>query len=296
MTRICQHISRSHRQYYRQIAQKPMDVVAVKLKAALRQIHTEMDASDGSRRMCAELNAQGFTVGRYKVRSLMQALSLKAKRPRQHHYPIAGKASVIAPNSLNRQFNPAQANTHWTGDITYIRTSQGWLYLAIVLDLYSRRVVGWAFSRDPNSELSTCALEIAVQHRRPAQPLLFHSDQGVQYSSGAFRSALDKHPITASMSRRGNCHELAFSRHLRKAQSSHNAVTERFFRSLKSERVNDRQYKTRDEAMIDIADYIEPTYNQRRRHSTLGNISPAEYELKYQQKQQKNLLAGVADC
>ena len=241
-----------------------------------------MDATYGSRRMCAELNAQGFTVGRYKVRSLMQALSLKAKRPRQHRYPIAGKASVIAPNSLNRQFNPAQANTHWTGDITDIRTSQGWLYLAIVLDLYSRRVVGWAFSRDPNSELSTCALEIAVQHRRPVKPLLFHSDQGVQYSSGAFRSALDKHHITASMSRRGNCHD--------------NAVTERFFRSLKSERVNYRQYKTRDEAMIDIADYIEPTYNQRRRHSTLGNISPVEYELKYQQKQQQNLLTCVADC
>ncbi len=245
---------------------------AVKLKVAARQIHTEMDATYGSRRMRAELNAQGFTVGRYKVRSLMQALSLKAKRPKQHRYPIAGKPSVLVPNSLNRQFNPPQANVNWTGDITYIRTSQGWLYLAIVLDLYSRRVVSWTFSNQPNSDLSVRALEVAVQHRRPSQPVLFHSDQGVQYSSDAFQQSLRKNNITASMSRRGNCHD--------------NAVTERFFRSLKSERVNYRQYKTRDEAMIDIADYIEPFYNQRRRHSTLGNISPAEYELKYQQKQQ----------
>lgn len=253
----------------------------VKLNVAAREIHREMDATYGSRRMCAELNAQGFTVGRYKVRSLMQALSLKAKRPKQHRYPVAGKPSVLAPNSLNRQFNPPIANTNWTGDITYIRTQQGWLYLAIVLDLYSRRVVSWAFSSQPNSELSTRALDIAVQHRRPAPALLFHSDQGVQYSSDAFRNALNQHHITASMSRRGNCHD--------------NAVTERFFRSLKSERVNCRQYKTRDEAMIDIADYIEPFYNQRRRHSTLGNLSPAEYELKYQQKEQQNLLASVAD-
>ena len=250
----------------------------VKLKVAVRQIHSEMHATYGSRRMRAELNAQGFVVGRYKVRSLMQTLSLKAKRPKQHRYPVAGKPSSVAPNVLNRQFNPPMANINWTGDITYICTSQGWLYLAIVLDLYSRRVVSWAFSSQPNSELSVRALEVAVQHRRPSQSVLFHSDQGVQYSSDTFKHVLNKHNITASMSRRGNCHD--------------NAVTERFFRSLKSERVNYRQYKTRDEAMKDIAEYIEPFYNQRRRHSTLGNLSPAEYEQKYQQK----TLASVADC
>jgi putative transposase len=177
--------------------------------------------------------------------------------------------SSIAPNTLNRQFKPAQSNSHWTGDITYIRTSQGWLYLAIVLDLYSRRVVSWAFSSQPNSELSTRALQLAVQHRRPEQPLLFHTDQGVQYSSDQFQRSLRMHGITASMSRRGNCLD--------------NAVTERFFRSLKTERVNTRQYKTRQEAMEDIADYIEPFYNRIRRHSTLGNLSPAAYEQKQQQ-------------
>ena len=135
-----------------------------------------------------------------------------------------------------------------------------------------------AYSSQPNSELSVHALEVAVQHRRPSRSVLFHSDQGVQYSSDTFRHVLNKHCITASMSRRGNCHD--------------NAVTERFFRSLKSERVNYRQYKTRDEAMKDIAEYIEPFYNRRLRHSTLGNLSPAEYEQKYQQK----TLASVTDC
>ena len=276
MAEVCKHFKLHRSRYYRQLMQKPIDVEAIKLKVAVRQIHTEVHATYGSRRMRAELNAQGFAVGRYKVRSLMHALSLKAKRPKQHRYPVAGKPSAVAPNALNRQFNPTMANINWTGDITYIRTGQGWLYLAVVLDLYSRRIVSWAFSSQPNSELSVRALDVAMQHRRPSQSVLFHSDQGVQYSSDYFRDALNKHNITASMSRRGNCLD--------------NAVTERFFRSLKSERVNYRQYKTRDEAMIDIADYIEPFYNQRRRHSTLGNLSPVEYELKHQQKTLASVL------
>ena len=264
MTDICRNLNQARSSYYRRAATKAIDINAVKLRAAVRHIHADVHATYGSRRMQVELNAQGFAVGRYKVRSLMQALQLKAKRPKQHRYPIAGKPSQIAPNSLNRQFNPSDTNTHWTGDITYIRTNQGWLYLAIVLDLYSRRIVSWAFSNQPNSELSVRAINLAVQLRQPKQPVLFHTDQGVQYSSDVFRRALAKHNINASMSRRGNCLD--------------NAVTERFFRSLKSERVNCRQYKTRAEGMADIADYIEAFYNQKRRHSTLGNISPVEYE------------------
>ena len=261
---ICRNLNQARSSYYRRAATKAIDVNAVKLRAAVRHIHADVHATYGSRRMQAELHAQGFTVGRYKVCNLMQALQLKAKRPKQHRYPVAGKPSQIAPNSLNRQFNPSVTNTHWTGDITYIRTNQGWLYLAIVLDLYSRRVVSWTFSSKPNSELSVRAINLAVQLRRPQQAVLFHTDQGVQYSSDAFRQALTQHNIAASMSRRGNCLD--------------NAVTERFFRSLKSERVNYRQYKTRAEGMADIADYIESFYNQKRRHSTLGNISPVEYE------------------
>ncbi len=268
MTDICRHLKCARSSYYRRAAPKAIDAKAVQLRAAVRHIHADMHATYGSRRMRVELNAQGFAVGRYKVRNLMQALKLKAKRPKQHRYPQTGKPNVVAPNSLNRQFNPSNTNTHWTGDITYIRTNQGWLYLAIVLDLYSRRVVSWAFSSQPNSELSVRAINLAVQLRNPQQAVLFHTDQGVQYSSDAFRQALAKHNITASMSRRGNCLD--------------NAVTERFFRSLKSERVNYRQYKTRAEGMADIADYIESFYNQKRRHSTLGNISPVEYEARQQ--------------
>lgn len=268
VTDICRNLKLQRSGYYRRSVQKPIDAEEVMLKAKVQQIHHEMHATYGSRRMCAELNAQGYLLGRYKVRRVMKNLSLKAKRPKQHRYPSIGQVSSIAPNTLNRQFKPAQSNSHWTGDITYIRTSQGWLYLAIVLDLYSRRVVGWAFSGQPNSELSTRALQLTVQHRRPEQPLLFHTDQGVQYSSDQFQRSLRTHGITASMSRRGNCLD--------------NAVTERFFRSLKTERVNTRQYKTRQEAMEDIADYIEPFYNRIRRHSTLGNLSPAAYEEKHQ--------------
>jgi putative transposase len=266
---ICRNLKLHRSVYYRRSVQTPIDAEEVMLKAKVQQIHYEMHATYGSRRMRAELNAQGYELGRYKVRRVMKDLSLKAKRPKQHRYPSIGQVSSIAPNTLNRQFKPAQSNSHWTGDITYIRTSQGWLYLAIVLDLYSRRVVSWAFSSQPNSELSTRALQLAVQHRRPEQPLLFHTDQGVQYSSEQFQRSLRMHGITASMSRRGNCLD--------------NAVTERFFRSLKTERVNTRQYKTRQEAMEDIADYIEPFYNRIRRHSTLGNLSPAAYEQKQQQ-------------
>jgi len=206
VTDICRNLNQARSSYYRREAPKAIDTDAVRLRAAVRHIHADVHATYGSRRMQVELNAQGFAVGRYKVRSLMQALQLKAKRPKQHRYPAAGKPSTVAPNSLNRQFNPSDTNTHWTGDITYIRTNQGWLYLAIVLDLYSRRVVSWAFSNQPNSELSVRAINLAVQLRQPQQPILFHTDQGVQYSSDAFREALAQHNITASIDLLPVCH------------------------------------------------------------------------------------------
>ncbi len=136
VTDICRHLKYARSIYYRRATPKAIDAEAVQLRAAVRHIHADVYATYGSRRMCVEINAQGFAVGRYKVRSLMQALQLKANRPKQHRYPVAGKPSAVAPNSLNRQFNPSFTNKHWTGDITYIRINQGWLYLAIVLDLY----------------------------------------------------------------------------------------------------------------------------------------------------------------
>lgn len=231
----------------------------------MKQIHHDVNATYGKRRMRVELREMGFTIGIEKVRCKMKMLGLIAKRPKQHKYPAGEKASVLAPNKLNRQFNSSGLNQFWAGDITYIRTQQGWLYLAVILDLCSRRVISWAFSDKPNSELTTRTLRLAVEKRKTQSGVVFHSDQGCQYTSEAYQSALRAHGIEASMSRAGNCLD--------------NAVTERFFRSLKSERVNYCKYKTHEQAIVDIIDYIEPFYNQKRRHGKLGNIAPAQYEM-----------------
>lgn len=263
---ICRCFKLARSSFYFNAKTKPIKPDDIRLEAAVKHLHNEMDATYGSRRMMIELNHQGYRVGRYKVRRLMRQFKLIAKRPRLHKYPWAGKASVIAPNHLNRQFNPEQLNTHWSGDITYIRTGQGWLYLAVIVDLCSRKIISWAFSDKPNTELTTRAIRLAVNKREPMTGIIFHSDQGAQYTSESFQTCLRELGIQPSMSRAGNCLD--------------NAVTERVFRSLKSERVNYRRYKTRQEAKADIIDYIEPFYNQKRRHQKLGNISPVEYEMK----------------
>lgn len=232
----------------------------------MKQIHVDMDATYGKRRMLTELQSMGFDLGIHKVRTSMKRLKLVTKRPKQHRYPSSGKASVIASNHLNRQFNLEHINTLWPGDITYIRTQKGWLYLAVIMDLCLRKVISWAFSDKPNSELTTRALRLAVNKRQPNDNVIFHSDQDVQYTSEKFQRSLKEHGLISSMSRRGSCLD--------------NAVIVRFFRSLKSERVNYHRYQTRREAMTDIIDYIEPFYNQKRRHYKLGNISPAEYEMR----------------
>jgi putative transposase len=185
-----------------------------------------------------------------------------------HYNPKYGQPDAIAPNILNRDFNPTQADAYWAGDITYIRTQQGWHYLAIVMDLYSRRIIGWSFSAKPDSLLTVKALEMAIS-QRGCVPTLFHSDQGCQYSSQAFRSALKRHGIQQSMSRRGNCWD--------------NAPVERFFASLKYERIRGGGYVYRDDAVRDLKDYILGFYNQRRLHSTLGYLSPADFERRRQQ-------------
>lgn len=266
VVQICRCLSIAASSFYYRAKPKSICAEKVKFDAAMKQIHTDMDATYGKVRMHRELQGMGFDVGLHRVRTSMKRLGLIAKRPKQHKYPSGGKASAIAPNRLNRQFNPQTLNTLWSGDITFIRTQQGWLYLAVVMDLCSRKVINWAFSDKPNSELTTRALRLAVNKRQPNESVLFHSDQGVQYTSDAFQQTLKEHRLVSSMSRAGNCLD--------------NAVTERFFRSLKSERVNYRRYQTRHEAKADIIDYIEPFYNQRRRHYKLGNISPDEYEMK----------------
>jgi putative transposase len=176
----------------------------------------------------------------------------------------------VTPNILQRQFNPQAPNESWVTDITYIRTHEGWLYLAVVLDLFSRRVIGWSMQSRITKELALDALLMAVWRRKPEGKVIVHSDQGSQYTSHDWDSFLKAHDLEGSMSRRGNCHD--------------NAVTESFFQLLKRERIKRKIYSSRDAARADIFDYIEMFYNNRRRHGSNENLSPAEYEKRHQER------------
>jgi len=200
----------------------------------------------------------------HRVAKIMKAHKIRAVRGYKAPRVIAGRPSIIAPNQLNREFSVAHPDHAWVTDITYIRTWQGWLYLAIVVDLYSRKVVGWSMKPTIAKEIVVDALLMAVWRRRPTQRVLIHSDQGSQYSSDDWLRFCKTNNLEPSMSRRGNCWD--------------NAVAESFFSSLKKERIRKRIYKTRDLARADIFDYIEMFYNQTRRHSHIGGVSPEAFE------------------
>ena len=214
----------------------------------------------GSRRLQAALCAQGLVIGRYRCRGLMHA----RWRRKFVHTTDSKHTLAVADNVLDRQFTVQQANQVWVCDITYIRTASGWLYLAAVLDLYSRRIVGWAMAASMPAALVCKALQMAITSRCPAPGLLVHSDRGSQYASDEHRKLLDKHGLVASMSRKGNCWD--------------NAVMERFFLNLKMERVWQRRYANHSEAMCDVADYMVNFYNRERLHSSLGYRSPEQFE------------------
>jgi putative transposase len=219
----------------------------------------------GSRRLCAALKQQGLAVGRHRIRSLMKQQGLKARWKRKFvHTTNSHHALPVAANVLNRQFNPEAPDRAWVADITYIRTERGWLYLAAVLDLYSRKVVGWAMAPHMATDLVCKALQMAIVLRKPAPGLIMHTDRGSQYASQAHRDLLVRHGLVASMSRKANCWD--------------NAVMERFFLNLKMERVWQTQYANPNEAIADITHYIVGFYNTHRLHSTLGYQSPADYE------------------
>ena len=194
----------------------------------------------------------------------MREHCIKAVRGYKSPRAIAGRPSIIAPNNLNRAFTIDLPDKAWVTDITYIRTWQGWLYLAVVVDLHSRKVIGWSMKPTLAKEIVINALMMAVWRRKPTTPVLVHSDQGSQYGSDDWLRFCKAHNLEPSMSRRGNCWD--------------NAVAESFFSSLKKERVKKRIYKTRDLVRADIFDYIEMFYNQSRRHSHLGWVSPEAFE------------------
>ena len=234
---------------------------------AARQIHTESRRNFGTRRMSRALRNQGYAVGRYRARTLMRLAQLKVSKHRTPRYRKAEGEAHIASNLLERRFEPGAINRVWAGDITYLRTRQGWSYLAIVMDLHSRRIVGWAFDTQADTELVIQALQHARRSRKPASGLMFHSDQGCQYTSARFVDHLKNAGIVQSMSRKGNCWD--------------NAVVERFFRSLKSEWIGEQQYENHEQAKSDIREFVEKYYNFQRIHSAANNLPPALYEASF---------------
>jgi putative transposase len=233
----------------------------------VKAIHERTGGVYGSRRMARELRAEGFDVGRCQARSLMREAGIEVRRKRRFKLTTDSRHRLpVAENLLDRQFDVSAPNQVWGADITYLWTSEGWLYLAVVIDLYARRVVGWALSDRIQAGLVCDALRMAIGRRRPPPRLIHHSDRGSQYAGQAYQDLLREHGLVPSMSRKGNCWD--------------NAPVERFFGSLKRERTDLRLFATRDEARSCVVDYIEMFYNSQRRHSYLGYVSPAEFEAK----------------
>ena len=234
------------------------------LGARVRASFLLSDRTYGARRVWHDVLAEGFACGRHKIERLMRVQGLRA-RPRRRQLPKdTGTRSIIAANVLDRDFQANRPNRKWVADFTYIWTAEGWLYLAVVLDLFSRRIIGWSMKDAMTAQMVTDALMMAIWRRGRPKALMHHSDQGSQYTSEAFQRLMADHDITCSMSRSGNCWD--------------NAAMESFFSSLKTERIRGQVYRTRDQARADVFDYIERFYNPIRRHSTLGYRSPMQYE------------------
>lgn len=236
-----------------------------RLLVHIRSVFEESGQTYGSPRIQRELSESGLTCGKRRVARLMRHNGIRAELPRRFVPTTDSQHALpVADNVLNRQFETEKADTRWSADITYIWSREGWLYLAVVLDLFSRRVVGWSMQPTLEKTLVVDALEMALLQRRPSAGLLCHSDRGSQYASGDYQSLSREAGIVCSMSRKGNCWD--------------NAPVESFFSTLKRERVHRRRYETREEVRADIFAYIEVWYNRRRRHSSLGYLSPEEFE------------------
>jgi len=265
---VCAVLGVSRASYYRRCKRQTRTVCAKRqrLRAHVRALFEASNRSYGSRRIKVALMAQNIMVERYQIRQIMRELDIK---------PVWKKAFVrttdshhklpVAENLLDQQFNPTQPNQAWVGDITYVRTQSGWLYLAAVMDLYSRKIVGYAMSSRMTADLVCTALQLAIQMRQPPAVLIVHTDRGSQYCSAQYQSLLTRDNIRCSMSGKGNCYD--------------NAVMERFFLSLKTERVWQQHYANHQEAIRDISRYIVAFYNGVRLHSTLGYQSPNQFEL-----------------
>ena len=268
VSQACQVLGVSRSGYYANAAALKQRLTAplvcsasVHLKAAFAASHKAY----GSRRLTTAMAERGLFMGRHRVRTLMRLNGLRPVWRRKFvHTTDSRHGMAVSANVLDRQFEQTLPNQAWVCDITYIRTRSGWLYLAAVLDLHSRKIVGWAMATAMPAALVCAALQMAIVQRNPAPGLIVHSDRGTQYASAEHQALLGRHGLVGSMSRKGNCWD--------------NAVMERFFLNLKMERVWQSEYANHAEAINDIADYIVGFYNSNRLHSTLGNLSPNAFE------------------
>ena len=270
MARLCRALGVSRSGYYAWLRREPSRRAALDglLLAQIREAHANSRRTYGSPRIHAELRAHGTRCSRKRVARLMREAGLSARRPRQAVRTTDSQHDrPVAPNLLGRDFRAGAPDLRWAADITYVPTAEGWLYLAVILDLFSRRVVGHAAAATLATTLVAEALALACGRRRPGAGLLHHSDRGSQYASAEYQSRLSEAGAQCSMSRRGDCYD--------------NAAVESFFGTLKTELTHGRRYATRAEARSDIFEYVEVFYNGERRHSALSYLSPAEYEARH---------------
>jgi len=231
----------------------------------IRRVHLENRRAYGSVKTWRELCDRGVACGKHRVARLRKCDGIEAQRKRRFRLTVQNRNTApAAPNLLRQQFVAAQPDRIWVGDMTFIRTRAGFLYLAVLLDLFARKVVGWSMHERPNLEVTLRALDMALEQRRPAPGLVHHTDQAPLYSAYEYRDRMQDHGLVPSMSGRGNCYD--------------NAVAESFFSNLKNELVHHCDFHTREAARAAIFDYIEVFYNRQRRHQTLGYLSPAQYE------------------
>ncbi len=235
-----------------------------KMAQIVQSTHDFSRGSYGARRHADELTSQGFACGRARAKTVMSLAGFQAKQKKKYKATTDSNHNLkVFPNALQREFSASRPNEVWVSDLTYIRTSAGWLYLAVVLDLFNREVVGWSMSERINRHLVINATRLAIWRKKPEKGLIFHSDRGSQYCSNDFTSYIAGHGLVGSMSRKGDCWD--------------NAVAESFFASLKKERIHSASYKTREQAKSNIIYYIAMYYNSFRRHSYLGNVCPKEF-------------------
>lgn len=261
-------VHRSSYKYWKQ-RDTSLSPEELRLRAEVKSAHELSGGSAGARTIAEIVTQRGIPLSRYRATRFIRELELVSCQLPQHTYRKASKEHIAIPNLLNRQFDVTAPNQVWCGDVTYVWTGNRWAYLAVVIDLYARKPVGWSMSHSPDSELTTKALTMAYELRGRPSGVIFHSDQGTHYTSRKFRQRLWRYKIKQSMSRRGNCWD--------------NAPMERFFRSLKTEWIPTIGYRTFNEAKIDITKYIIGYYSQARPHQHNGGLAPNESEKRYWQ-------------